>query len=131
MQDEGGMKVDTEAWEAHSTPYTWLAASRGGAAPAPESSCTLEADCRVTDILNRRYAVRSKIADAAPQDRLVESLASIWQEDRARLGGEPPPPPPSPRRVPQDVCGAVAAARVDFERAISEVGLPICSASGR
>lgn len=115
------MKVDADRWATHNTPYTWTAAARGGTAPAPESSCTLEADCLVSDILNRRYAVRTKIAQASPRDRLVESLASIWQEERARIGGEPPPPPGSPRRRPQDVCDMVAAARVDFERVIAQV----------
>jgi hypothetical protein len=95
--------------------------AQGGEAPAPQSSCELEADCLVSDILNRQDAVRTRIAEAADDDRLVESLAALWQEERLQLGGEPPPVPASPRRSPRDVCAMVSAARIDFSRAISEV----------
>jgi hypothetical protein len=89
--------------------------------PPPESSCALEADCVVGDILNRKDAVRVPLAKAGRRQRLVESLASIWEEERTRLCREPPLPPPSPRRHASDVCSAVTAARVDFERVIAEV----------
>jgi hypothetical protein len=95
--------------------------SQGGSAPAPESFCALEADCICSDILNRRDAVRISIAEAADQDRLVESLAALWHEERQRLGTDPPQGPPSPRRRPQDVCSMVTAARIDFARGLSEV----------
>lgn len=128
----GGLEVDTRPWTAQSTPAAWLAASRGPHnALLPQSTCELEADCVAPDILNRRHAVRCRLADASDHDRLVESLALIWQEERARRGGaSPPPPPPSPPRRPMDVCGLVTAARVDFEgivRAVRPEPRPSCS----
>lgn len=121
MQTQGKLRVDAAPWTAASTPYSWTAASRGGGAHAAVSSCALEADCLVSDVLNRQDAVRVSIAEAAESDRLVESLASIWQEETARIGGPPPPPPPSPRRQPQDVCAMMTAARADFSRTLQEV----------
>eukprot|EP00892_Ulva_mutabilis_P005116 jgi/Ulvmu1/2977/UM015_0017.1 len=112
-----GLAIDAQPWTMQTTPYTWLAVSRGAHnALLPQSTCELEADCVAPDILNRRHAVRSRLADAAPDDRLVESLALIWQEERDRRGGSAlPPPPASPQRQPLDVCALVTAARVEFD----------------
>lgn len=128
----GGINIDTRPWTLQSTPAVWLAALRGPFnALLPQSSCELEADCIAPDILNRRHAVRRRLADATEHDRLVESLALIWQEERARRGGaSPPPPPPSPPRRPMDVCALVTAARVDFEGIVRAVRRTVLSQLG-
>lgn len=121
-----GLAADSQPWTMQTTPYSWLAASRGAHnALLPQSSCELEADCAAPDILNRRHAVRCRLADTAPDERLVESLALIWQEERDRRGGiAPPQPPPSPQRRPLDVCALVTAARIEFEALVQAVPPP-------
>ncbi len=46
--------------------------------------------------------VRTRLEDAGPDVRMVESLAPMWEEERLRCGGSgPPPPPPDPPRDPR------------------------------
>ena len=60
--------------------------------------------------------VRTRLEDAGPDVRMVESLAPMWEEERLRCGGSgPPPPPPDPPRDPRPLCPAVDATRAQFQ----------------
>ena len=121
LQGQSSLGADHRPWLSCNTPYSWTAMAKGGGVPQPESSCALEADCTINAILNRKAVVRVPLSMAGSSQRMVESLASVWQEERSRIGSEPPPPPASPKRTPRDVCSAVSAARVDFQAVFSQV----------
>ena len=60
--------------------------------------------------------MRTRLEDAGPDVRMVESLAPMWEEEPARCGGTgPPSPPPDPLRDPQPLCPAVDATRAQFQ----------------
>ncbi len=66
--------------------------------------------------MRRAQLVRTRLEDAGPDVRMVESLAPMWEEERLRCGGSgPPAPPPDPPRDPQPLCPAVDATRAQFQ----------------
>ncbi len=68
--------------------------------------------------------MRVPLEHAAPEQQLVESLAPMWAEERARCGGRIPSRPPSPPRHPQPLCAAVEATRQDLKvRAVNWNGM--------
>lgn len=102
----------------------WLSACKSG------RGATLGQDAAVRPYCHRRGAtiacaqvcvvclqlVRTRLEDAGPDVRMVESLAPMWEEERARCGGTgPPSPPPDPLRDPQPLCPAVDATRAQFQ----------------
>ena len=69
-----------------------------------QSTCELEADASIEDVLNL-YQTPSPPQPADNPTMIVQSLASLWHDDRARrvLDGLPatqPPPPSIPRELP-------------------------------
>lgn len=64
----------------------------------------------------RAQLVRERLEDVGPDRRMVESLAPMWEEERARCGGTgPPPAPPDPPRAPQPLCPTVEIERAKFQ----------------
>ena len=60
--------------------------------------------------------VREKLEAVGPDRRMVESLAPMWDEERARCGGTgPPAPPPDPPRDPRPLCTTVDIIRAQFQ----------------
>ncbi|CAG9460605.1 unnamed protein product [Pedinophyceae sp. YPF-701] len=108
----GGAAART--WLADSCPDTWRWGSRR--LPRRSSTCELECDGSAEDILNVLDAVRMDLADASPDDRLVESLINIWEDEKARTGRTPPPPPPDLEREPETLCTYVEDIRAAFVR---------------
>ena len=56
-----------------------------------ETSCDLEFDCTVDQIMNVRTVIMSKSADNAVQWRAVPSLREIWRQERRRMSLLLPP----------------------------------------
>jgi hypothetical protein len=84
--------------------------------PSRQSTCTLEVDASVHDILNRQEATHVPLQSASPDMQLVASLVPMWQAERWRLGGSSiPPPPASPSRRPRPLCPSVEAVREEFK----------------
>jgi hypothetical protein len=71
--------------------------------------------CCTAGIPCRYEAVQVPLEQATPDQQLVGSLVTMWQQERWRLGGSSiPPPPDSPRRHPQTLSPAVEAVRQEF-----------------
>ncbi len=71
------------------------------------TTCELEADARVEDILNRADVIRMRLEAASPEIQLVQSLAPLWEEERRRAASAGAPAPrraASPERAkpPED-----------------------------
>lgn len=65
-----------------------------------------------------RQLVSVPLSRATAEDRLVESLAAMWEDEAARCaGGVIPPSPPTPERDPQPLGAMVAHFREQFARA--------------
>ena len=59
--------------------------------------------------------MRKALADAGPEEQLVESLVPMWDEERQRSGGELPTAPPLPPRNPGPLCKTVEDVRAQFQ----------------
>ncbi len=115
-------------WTAATTPLEWTwAGSRGlGRPPERQSCCQVEADAAVDDIINRAEAVRVPLEQATPDMQLVDSLVTMWRDERARCG-DVPPPPRSPTRRPKPLCAAVEAVRAEYRvRGAGVAALALC-----
>ena len=55
------------------------------------------------------------LAEAGPEVRMVESLQSMWDEEKLRIGGSPPPPPPEPARTPKPLCQHIEVVRAQLQ----------------
>lgn len=64
---------------------------------------------------NHDQAVRTPLAAATDADQLLPSLAPMWEEEKARCGGNIPPRPGSPPRDPKPLCAAVEAVRAELK----------------
>lgn len=69
---------------------------------------------RVTPCPRFGQAVRVPLGQAPPGAQLLDSLVPMWEEERARCGGQLPRRPPSPTRTPQPLCPAVEAVRTEY-----------------
>lgn len=59
--------------------------------------------------------VRMPLAEAGPEVRMVESLQSMWDEEKLRIGGNPPPPPPEPIRTAKPLCQHIEVVRAQLQ----------------
>lgn len=59
--------------------------------------------------------VRMPLAEAGPEVRMVESLQSMWDEEKLRIGGSPPPPPPEPMRTAKPLCQHIEVVRAQLQ----------------
>jgi hypothetical protein len=93
------------------------------------TTCELEADASVADVLNRQQLVTRPLAHATPDMQLVQSLARLWDEERQRAAAAGAPRPArasSPERPkPPDDKDAQRARRA-LRCAPTRFGLP-CS----
>lgn len=55
------------------------------------------------------------LAESGPEIRMVESLQSMWDEEKLRIGGSPPPPPPEPLRTAQPLCQHIEVVRAQLQ----------------
>ncbi|GMH43547.1 hypothetical protein BSKO_11469 [Bryopsis sp. KO-2023] len=86
--------------------------------PRRQSCCQIEIDSCVEDVLNRLECIRMPLESAGDDERLVESLIPMWDEEKQRLGTDPPARPPSPERNPVPLCDAIEAIRKDLKDAV-------------
>ena len=72
--------------------------------------------------------MRMALPEAGPEIRMVESLQSMWDEEKQRIGCSPPPPPPEPKRTPAPLCLHVEAVRAQFQVSVLPVvtSHPLC-----
>ncbi|KAL3678075.1 hypothetical protein R1sor_021031 [Riccia sorocarpa] len=85
-----------EVWLQKSIPADWiwpLLASDNMETIVPskglysrQSTCELEADASVEDILNRGELLFLPLHQAGPEIKMVQSLTPMWEEERARSG---------------------------------------------
>lgn len=59
--------------------------------------------------------VRTRLEDAGQEEKLVESLIPMWDEERQRSEGRLPESPPSPPRTPAPLCRTVDDVRAQFQ----------------
>ncbi|BBN02455.1 DNA polymerase zeta [Marchantia polymorpha subsp. ruderalis] len=89
-----------EIWVQNSIPRDWiwpLIASdnmhteiQGQGLYSKQSTCELEADACVEDILNRSELLFLPLQQAGPEIKMVQSLTPMWEEERARSGESGP-----------------------------------------
>ena len=60
------------------------------------------------------------LAEAGPEIRMVESLQSMWDEEKLRIGGSPPPPPPEPTRTAKPLCQHIEVVRAQLQVCLAQ-----------
>ena len=65
--------------------------------------------------------VRTKLEDVGPNEKVVESLIPMWQEEKLRCSGHLPEGPPSPPRTPEPLCKTVEDLRAQYHVRTSSV----------
>lgn len=74
--------------------------------------------------------VRMPLAEAGPEVRMVESLQSMWDEEKLRIGSSPPPPPPEPIRTPTPLCQHIEVVRAQLQVCATACQLERCHLEG-
>ena len=82
----------------------------GTRAPVPSTTPTMPSSttCSRSTSVAMLQLERRSLKEAGPEVKMVESLAPMWDEQRARdHGATPPGGPPSPPRTPAPLCPAI------------------------
>ena len=96
------------------------------ASPPPRSAnVELEADALVDHLLNPLDVIRTPLASAPSDARLVQSLVPVWEEEEARAAAEGrpaprAPAPPARTRTAAETVGAGPRDRRDARRRVEE-----------
>ena len=102
-----------KVWEESSVPVS-MRWGVGNQSPPRQSTCDLEVDGCVEDVLDRKGVLRIPLCEAGPETRMIESVAPMWEEERVKSGTRFSAPPDVPR-TPQQLSPAVAAFREQFQ----------------
>ncbi|KAG0605129.1 hypothetical protein M758_9G034000 [Ceratodon purpureus] len=80
------------SWVESSIPTHWVWPSHYsmGGPFGRHSTCELEFDATVEDILNRQELALMPLHEAGPAIKLVQSLTPMWEEERLRTGEDGP-----------------------------------------
>ncbi|XP_047315790.1 DNA polymerase zeta catalytic subunit isoform X1 [Impatiens glandulifera] len=86
-----------------------------------QSTCELEADIFIDDILNQQLKIYSSLSQTSSDVRMVQSLIPIWEEEYERTGIQEEALPPDPGKPhPEDVL-RVFSHGLEFEQKVLEL----------
>uniref|UniRef100_A0A7I4D3U3 DNA polymerase zeta catalytic subunit n=1 Tax=Physcomitrium patens TaxID=3218 RepID=A0A7I4D3U3_PHYPA len=87
-----GGKSHTRSWVESTIPAHWVWSSHysTGGPFGRHSTCELEVDASVEDILNQKELVFIPLHEAGRAIKLVQSLTPMWEEERLRTGEDGP-----------------------------------------
>ncbi|KAF7817900.1 DNA polymerase zeta catalytic subunit isoform X1 [Senna tora] len=89
--------------------------------PKRQSTCELEGDASVDEILNRQFKMYSSLSQTRSDVQMVQSLIPIWKEQQERTGIYEATIPPDPGKpLPQHVLKNLSAG-FDFEKKFLEL----------
>ena len=112
-------------WTTRTVPRDWVGSDEGGGRLARTSNVELELDASVDDLLNPDDVSLVPLATARDDQRLVQSLVPVWEEEarRAAEAGAPAfaKPAPAPRaRTARDGAFFSERLREDARRRVAE-----------
>ncbi|KAI6684892.1 hypothetical protein NL676_030805 [Syzygium grande] len=113
--DQGGQvdlgrdaHLETPVWISSTIPGSWrwqslgsLDASSGDMAKR-QSTCELEGDAGVDDIVNQQFKTYTSLSQARTDVKMVQSLVPIWEEEFERSGMHEAALPPDPGKPPPE-----------------------------
>ncbi|XP_056166139.1 DNA polymerase zeta catalytic subunit isoform X2 [Syzygium oleosum] len=113
--DQGGQvdvgrdaHLETPVWISSTIPGSWrcqplgsLDASSGEMAKR-QSTCELEGDAGVDDIVNQQFKTYTSLSQARMDVKMVQSLVPIWEEEFERSGMHEAALPPDPGKPPPE-----------------------------
>ncbi|CAM6089940.1 unnamed protein product [Calypogeia fissa] len=90
-QSTPGAETQQDHWLQGNVPGEWIwpihSSSQGRQGPySRQSTCELEADTSVVDILNRSELLFKPLQQTGPEVKMVQSLTPIWEEELLRTG---------------------------------------------
>lgn len=98
--------LETPVWISSTIPGSWrwqplgsLDASSGDVAKR-QSTCELEGDAGVDDIVNQQFKTYTSLSQARTDVKMVQSLVPIWEEEFERSGMHEAALPPDPGKPP-------------------------------
>lgn len=99
---------------------------QGICSPKRQSTCELEGDAIVEEILNQQFKLYSSLSQTHSDVKMVRSLIPIWEEEFERTGMHEVAMPPDPGKpLPEDVLRSLSHG-LEFENKLGE----LCNQAG-
>nr|KYP71224.1 DNA polymerase zeta catalytic subunit [Cajanus cajan] len=127
---DGHACSESRLWMSSMVPSEWMwslpnkfsALSNDEAhCPKRQSTCELEGDTSVDEILNQQFKMYSSLSQTCSDVNMVQSLVPIWEEQQKRTGIQETTMPSDPcKPLPQDVMKLFSVG-LDFEKKIIEL----------
>ncbi|KAI9084793.1 hypothetical protein K1719_033199 [Acacia pycnantha] len=89
--------------------------------PKRQSTCELEGDASVDEILNQQFKMYSSLSQTRSDLQMVQSLVPIWKEQQERTGNYEDTIPPDPGKPLPEVVMRSLSAGLDFEKKFVEL----------
>ncbi|XP_068662058.1 DNA polymerase zeta catalytic subunit isoform X2 [Aristolochia californica] len=121
----GKASQDPAIWLFASTPSHWMW-------PAPvadsqdlgierQSTCELEGDASVEDILNQQFKMYTSLSQTRDDVKMVQSLVPIWEEEYERTGLDEAVKSPDPNKPHAEVVLRTFCNGLEFEKAFADL----------
>ncbi|KAL2345686.1 hypothetical protein Fmac_006971 [Flemingia macrophylla] len=127
---DGRACLESKLWMSSTIPFEWMwspqskyiASSNDEACcPKRQSTCELEGDISVDEILNQQFKMYSPLSQTCSDVNMVQSLVPIWEEQQKRTGIQDTTTPYDPSKpLPEDVMKLFSVG-LDFAKKIIEL----------
>ncbi|CBI36804.3 unnamed protein product, partial [Vitis vinifera] len=126
----GDTCLSSPVWISSTIPGGWMwqfssqldaSPGQGICSPKRQSTCELEGDAIVEEILNQQFKLYSSLSQTHSDVKMVRSLIPIWEEEFERTGMHEVAMPPDPGKpLPEDVLRSLSHG-LEFENKLGEL----------
>ncbi|RVX18704.1 DNA polymerase zeta catalytic subunit [Vitis vinifera] len=131
----GDTCLSSPVWISSTIPGGWMwqfssqldaSPGQGICSPKRQSTCELEGDAIVEEILNQQFKLYLSLSQTHSDVKMVRSLIPIWEEEFERTGRHEVAMPPDPGKpLPEDVLRSLSHG-LEFENKLGE----LCNQAG-
>ncbi|KAK4282799.1 hypothetical protein QN277_014132 [Acacia crassicarpa] len=125
-----GQQTGSAVWTSSMVSSDWMwqlpceldaSSNHEAYCPKRQSTCELEGDASVDDILNQQFKMYSSLSQTRSDVQMVQSLVPIWKEQQERTGIYEDSVPPDPGKPLPEVVMRSLSAGLDFEKKFVEL----------
>ncbi|KAG9443713.1 hypothetical protein H6P81_015053 [Aristolochia fimbriata] len=122
---DGVASQDATIWLSATTPIHWMwpepPADSQDQGVERQSTCELEGDASVEDILNQQFKMYTSLSQTRADVKMVQSLVPIWEEEYERTGLQEAIKSPDPSRPGAEVVLRTFCNGLEFEKAFGDL----------